>query len=116
MSIVYVVVTILTVAAIAGVAVADLAHAGFVLDNSAEVGLSSAWLPLLAALKGAGAAGLLIGLLGVQLVGVLAASGLVVFFIGAVIVHIRAGVFYNIAFPGTYLVLSLTSLALAVAR
>ena len=39
---------------------ADLAKAEFVLANSAEVGVPRSLLPLLAALKGAGAAGLLV--------------------------------------------------------
>ena len=40
-----------------------------------------------------------------------AAAGLVVFFVGAVLTHLRAGVLYNIAFPGAYLCLSAASLA-----
>jgi hypothetical protein len=36
----------------------------------------------------------------------------VLFFIGAVITHLRAGVLYNIAFPGGYLVMSAASLVL----
>jgi hypothetical protein len=60
----YVVVTIIAIIANAAVAVADLSRAQFVLANSAEVGVPPSWLPLLGALKAAGAAGLLIGLLG----------------------------------------------------
>lgn len=73
----YVIITVLTIVANAGIAVADLARAEFVLANSAEVGLLQSWLPWLAALKAAGAAGLLLGLLGVEVVGVAAATGLV---------------------------------------
>jgi hypothetical protein len=67
-------------------------------------------------LKAAGAAGLLLGLMGVPFVGVAAASGLVLFFAGALAVHIRARVFYNIAVPGGYFALATASLVLAVAR
>jgi hypothetical protein len=42
--------------------------------------------------------------------------GLVVFFVGAVAVHLRARVLHNLAFPGAYLVAAATSLALAVLR
>lgn len=112
----YVVVTIITIIANTAVAVADLRRAQFVLANSVEVGVPSSWLPLLGALKAAGAAGLLIGLLGVQYVGIAAATGLVVFFSGAIAVHVRARVFYNLAFPGTFWLLATASLALAVAR
>ena len=66
--------------------------------------------------KAAGAAGLLIGLLGVQYVGIAAATGLVTFFTGALAVHVRARVFYNLAFPGTYWLLAAASLVLAIAR
>ena len=45
-----------------------------------------------------------------------AATGLVLFFLGAVAAHVRARVFHNIAFPAAYLVLALGSLALAVTR
>jgi hypothetical protein len=47
---------------------------------------------MLGAFKAAGAAGLLIGLLGVRPLGIAAAVGLVAFFVGAVITHIRARV------------------------
>jgi hypothetical protein len=112
----YVVVTVITIVANAAVAVADLRRAPFVLANSAEVGVPPSWLPLLATLKAAGAAGLFLGLLGVQYVGIAAAIGLVTFFTGALAVHVRARVFYNLAFPGTYWLLATASLVLAIAR
>jgi hypothetical protein len=52
---------------------------------------------MLGALKLAGAAGLLVGLAGLPAIGIAAATGLVLYFIGAVIAHLRAGVPYNIA-------------------
>lgn len=110
----YVLTTVLTILANAGIAVADLARARFVVANSAEVGVPPFWLPWLAALKAAGAAGLLGGLLGVPVVGVAAATGLVLFFVGAVAAHVRAGVWHNIAFPGGYLALATASLVLAL--
>ncbi|AIR96302.1 DoxX family protein [Streptomyces glaucescens] len=110
----YEVVTVIAVLANAAIAAADFSRAGFVLANSAEVRVPPAWLPRLAALKAAGAAGLLLGLLGVPAVGVAAATGLVLFYVGAVAAHVRARVFHNIAFPGAYLTLAAVSLALAV--
>jgi DoxX-like family len=89
---------------------ADFASAKFVLKNSAQVGVSTRWLPVLGALKVAGAVGLLLGLLGVRPIGIAAALGLVAFFIGAVATHVRARVFYNIAFPMAYLALAVVSL------
>jgi hypothetical protein len=112
----YVVVTVAAIAANAGIAIADFARAKFVLANSAEVGVPPSWLPLLGTLKAAGAAGLVLGLLGFRFVGIAAAAGLVLFFIGAIAAHARARVFHNIAFPGTYLALAIGSLVLAAGR
>jgi hypothetical protein len=43
--------------------------------------------------------------------GVVAAVGLVLFFVGAIITHIRAR-WWNIAFPGAFLLLAVASLVL----
>jgi hypothetical protein len=112
----YIVVTVTTAIVTAGIAVADLIPAEFVLANSAEVGVPRSRLPALGAVKLAGAVGLVVGLLCLPALGVAAAAGLVLFFVGAVVTHLRARVLYNIAFPGGYLLLSAASLALMVAR
>jgi Gpi18-like mannosyltransferase len=88
---------------------AKTARARFVLRNSAEVGLTPSWIPYLAVLEGAGAAGLVIGLLGLRPLGLAAAIGLVLFFIAAVGAHVRARVFHNIAFPLFFLCLAAAS-------
>lgn len=116
MFIAFAIVTVITIVLNAGMAIADFSRARFVLANSAEVGLSPSLLPLLATLKAAGAAGLLLGVLGAQFIGIAAAIGLVLFFTGALAVHFRARVFYNIAFPGTYFTAAVASLVLAVMR
>lgn len=97
----------------AAAAAADFAKAGFVLRTSAEVGVPKSWLPVLGALKMAGALGLLVGLLGIPIIGTAAAAGLVAFFVGAIAFHVRAHVFHNVAFPGFFLVLAATLLALS---
>jgi DoxX-like family len=96
----------------AAAAAADFLRARFVLANSEEVGVPEGWLPLLGALKAAGAAGLLIGLLWLRPIGIAAAAGLVLFFVGAMATHVRARVLYNLAFPGFYLALAVGSLIL----
>lgn len=111
----YVIITVLTIVANASVAVADLARAGFVRANMDEVGVPRSWLMPLGLLKGAGAAGLLLGLLGLRPLGIAAAVGLALFFAGAVASHIRARVFYNIAIPGAFLALAVASAVLAIA-
>lgn len=91
--------------------VAKAMRARFVLENITEVGLPPRWIPWLAAVEGAGVAGLVAGLLGLRPLGLAAAIGLVAFFAVAVVVHIRARVFHNIAFPAAFLALALASTA-----
>lgn len=112
MSIALVLVTVVTILANAGVAVADFARAPFVLANSAEVGVPGSWLPVLGALKAAGAIGLVVGLLGVPVLGLLAGIGLVLFFVGAVIAHLRARVLHNIAVAIAFLGLAAATVLL----
>ena len=116
MSTAHVVVTALTAPLDAGIAVADLVRADFVRANSAAVGVPPSWLPVLGALKGAGAVGLLLGLLGAHATGIAAAIGLVAFSVGAVVAHVRARAWRTIGAPGAFLALAVASLVLAAAR
>ncbi|ANP52603.1 hypothetical protein J2Z21_000104 [Streptomyces griseochromogenes] len=111
-----VVVTCAAVLANAGIAAADLKKAPFVLANSGAVGVPPAWLTPLALLKAAGAAGLLLGLLGLRPLGIAAGIGLVLFYLGAVAFHVRARVLHTIAAPGLFLALAAGALALAATR
>ncbi|MBK6018936.1 DoxX family protein [Streptomyces sp. MBT53] len=66
-------------------------------------GLPRKWVPVLGMLLAAGTAGLLAGL-AVPLLGTLAASGLVLYFIGAIVAHLRVGsrnIVGGIVFLGT---------------
>lgn len=108
----YVIVTVLTIVANAAVALADLVQVPQVLANMDEVGVPRSWLLPLALLKAAGALGLLLGLLGVRPIGLAAAIGLILFFIGALVAHVRARVFGTIGFPGAFLVLAVASAVL----
>jgi hypothetical protein len=110
------VVTVLTAIVTAAIAIPDFIPAGFVLANSAKVHVPRSWLPMLGTLKLAGAAGLLVGLVGPPAIGIAAAIGLVLYFVGAVIAHLRARVLYIIAFPGAYLGLSAASLVLLAGK
>jgi membrane-bound ClpP family serine protease len=110
----YVVVTVLAVLANAGAALADFVRAKFVLANSASLGLPESWLVPLGLAKAAGAAGLVLGLVGVPLIGTAAAAGLVLFFAGAVLVHLRAR-YYALGPPVTFLALAAAALGLSLA-
>ncbi len=111
----YSIITVVTIVANVWAAAADLAQPKWLLANMDEVGVPRSWLLPLAILKGAGAAGLLLGLLAAWPLGIAAAVGLALFFTGALVTHVRARVFHNIAFPGTYFALAIASAALEVA-
>jgi hypothetical protein len=112
----YLIVTAVTIAANAWATAVDIAQPRWLLATMAEVGVPRSGLPPLGALKGAGAAGLLLGLLGVRPLGIAAAIGLVLFFAGALTTHVRARVFHNIAVPGAYFALAAASRALVIAH
>ena len=78
------------------------------------VGVPSKYLPVLAALEIAGAAGIVLGLW-VEPLGVLAAAGLVGYFVGAVIGHLRVRDMKNLAMPLPPLVLAIAVLVLRLA-
>jgi hypothetical protein len=115
MSTAYIAVTVATAAATGAIGAAAAARAQFVLKFMGEVGVPESWASKLGILKLAGALGLLTGL-AVRPIGISAGVGLVLYFVGAVIAHIRAGVLHSIGFPAAYLALSIASLALAVSR
>ncbi|WP_026929659.1 DoxX family protein [Glycomyces tenuis] len=112
----YAIVTVLTIAANVWAAVIDFMKADPVVANSDALGLPRSWLFWLGVLKLAGAAGLTLGLLGLRPLGVAAALGLVLFFVGAIIAHLRARVLGNIPFPGVFLALAVATLALTAAQ
>jgi hypothetical protein len=109
----YLIVTIATAAANAYAASADFTRPAWLLDNMTRARVTEPWLPSLGALKAAGAVGLLVGI-AVPALGVAAAIGLVLFFIGALITHVRAR-FWNIAAPSVFLLLAVGSLVLRLA-
>ncbi|MEO3887889.1 DoxX family protein [Nonomuraea sp. B5E05] len=89
--------------------IAKAVSAQFVVRNCAEVGLDPRWIPYLAVVEGSGVVGLVLGLLGWPLLGLAAALGLVLFFVGAVLAHVRARVFHNLGFPMVFLLLAVAA-------
>ncbi|MFJ6850417.1 DoxX family protein [Streptomyces sp. NBC_01166] len=109
-----VVVTVLTAVWVAFSGVSLLRRAPFVVDPLVSYGVPRAWWRPLAVAKLLGAVGLLAGLV-VPVVGVTAAVGLVVYFVGAVITVLRARSFKTVAFPVLYLAPVVATLAVGFA-
>lgn len=74
----------------------------WVVDNLADYGVPRSWWLWLATAKALGATGLLVGIW-VPAIGIAAAAGLVLYFIGAVITVLRAKSYSHIPFPLLYL-------------
>ena len=53
--------------------------------------------------------------MGVRVLGIAAAVGLALFFLGALVAHVRSRVFFNIAFPAAFEVFAIASLVLVIA-
>ncbi|GIL30067.1 DoxX family protein [Actinocatenispora comari] len=110
----YLVVVLVTAVATAAIGAAAAARASFVRGFMTVVGVPDSWLPWLATAKLAGAAGLLAGL-AYRPLGVVAATGLVLYFAGAVAAHLRAHGYATLGFPAGYLALAVASLVLTLA-
>ena len=113
MFITYIVVTILAAAANIFSATLDFIRYEPILINMAKVGVSESWITTLGILKAAGALGLLIGV-GMPAVGIAAAASLVLFFIGAIITHLR-GHDYSFGLAIVFLFLAIAALGVRVA-
>jgi hypothetical protein len=109
----YVAVTVLVAAANLYAAGMDLVRHPKVAINMDRAGVPRAWMTPLGILKAVGGLGLLVGIWAPP-IGVAAAVGLVLFFIGAIITHVR-GRFYSFAYPVSFLSLAVAALALRLA-
>ena len=109
----YVVVTLMAIAASSFVAVANFMRLKFVLVTAAKVGVPQSWMTMLGALNAAAALGLLLGLIGVPPIGTAAAIGLVLYFVGAIITHLRARD-YSIGPTSAFLLLAVAALLLGL--
>ena len=109
----YVVVTVLAAAANLFSAAADFVRYEQVAINMAKAGVPESWMTTLGILKAAGALGLLVGFV-VPPIGVAAAVGLTLFFVGAIVTHLH-GHFYAFSLPVTFLTLAVATLVLRLA-
>src|SRR5215207_9099440 len=97
----YVVVALMAIAANTFAATADFMRYKFVLITAAKAGVPESWLPLL------------VGLIGVPLIGTAAAVGLILFFVGAIITHLRVRD-YSIGPAAAFLLLAVAALVLGL--
>ena len=111
---VYITVTLLAAAANIYAAASDFTRPAWLLHNMKKLGVPTSWLPILGVLKAAGAVGLLFGI-AVPMIGVAAGIGLTLFFIGAIITHLRAGDrSLGSGVPVLFLLVAVAALALRV--
>jgi hypothetical protein len=109
----YLTVTALAAAANIFSALCDFVRYKQVSIAMAKAGVPETWMTSLGILKAAGALGLLAGI-AVQPVGVAAAIGLTLFFITAIVIHIRAHD-YSLGPAILFLSLAISALALRLA-
>jgi hypothetical protein len=109
----YVVVTLMAVSASTFVAIANFMRLKFVLTTADKVGVPRSWMTVLGSLNAAAALGLLVGLIGAPLIGTAAAVGLVLYFVGAIVTHLRARD-YSIGPAAAFLVLAVAALVLGL--
>jgi hypothetical protein len=109
---VYVVVTVLAAAANVFSAVCDFVRYKQVSIAMAKAGVPESWMTMLGILKAVGALGLLVGI-GVPLIGTAAAVGLIVFFVAAIITHLRARD-YSFGLAVVFLLLAVAALVLGL--
>ncbi|MGH9207274.1 MAG: DoxX family protein, partial [Acidimicrobiales bacterium] len=86
---VYVVMSVLFSLMLAYAVTLEFRRGEKLLEIMAKVHVPPSWLPSLAILKAAGAIGLLVGI-AVPFIGVAGAIGLVFYFVGAIVAHLRA--------------------------
>ncbi len=113
MYIAYIIIAIIMSLLLIGSGTAKLRHVPTVVHGVHEVvGVPMRWFPWLAACEFAGAAGLLIGIVWWPL-GVAAAIGVVIYFIGASVGHVRVKDFKGLSAP---VVILLFAIAVLVVR
>jgi hypothetical protein len=113
MSTAYLVVTIVAATMAAFSAGCVFFRAPWVVGPLAEYGVPRSWWPWLGTAKAAGAAGLLVGL-AVPVIGILAAIGLVLYFVGAVFTVLRARSYPHVPIPLVFMSPAAGSLALGL--
>ena len=110
---VYLIVTILAAAANIFSATCDFVRYEKVSIAMAKAGVLESWMTTLGILKAVGALGLLVGIR-VPVIGIAAALGLILFFVGAIITHLP-GRDYSLGLAIVFLLLAMAALAVRLA-
>lgn len=84
------IITLLLALAVTLSGIGKLAKHPQIIENLSHVNVPMEWLPRLAAAEFAGAIGMVIGLTVAPWLGVAAATGIALYFIGALVFHVRA--------------------------
>lgn len=107
----YLIVILLASAANIYAGTVDFTRPKWLLSNTERLKVNEGWLPALGILKLLGAFGLLVGI-AVPQIGVAAAAGLVLYFVGAMVTVLRVRWYANLPFPLTWFALAIGSLVL----
>ena len=106
----YAIVSLVLAVMLAGPATADFVRYEKVGSLMAQMQVPESWMTNLGLIKAAGAVGLLVGI-GMPLVAMAAAIGIIAFFVGAVTIHLRAGD-YSFALAVVFGLLAVAALVL----
>ena len=111
MTIAHIIVTIVAALWVGFSAYSILTKAAFVVEPLQSYGVPQSWWFWLGLAKAAGALGLLVGLF-LPFIGVAAAIGIILYFLGAVVTVLRARSYKTVAYPVMYLVPAAAALIL----
>lgn len=111
MSTAYVIVTLVGAVLAGFSAVSVFTKAQWVVEPITSYGVPQSWWTWLGIAKAAGAVGLVVGLF-LRPIGIAAAIGLVLYFLGAVVTVARARAYSHLVFPLIYMAPAVASLAL----
>ncbi|RMI29689.1 DoxX family protein [Nocardia stercoris] len=111
MHIAYIVLAVVTALWVGFSAFSLLTQKPFVVEPLVQYGVPRSWWAKLGFLKAAGALGMVVGI-ALPPIGIAAAIGIILYFLGAVVTIVRAGAWGHVAFPVLYLAPAAVALVL----
>ncbi|UWZ85753.1 DoxX family protein [Occallatibacter riparius] len=113
MHLAYLIVIVLTASANIYAGICDFTLPKWIVTNIKRLELPLRWLPTLGVLKILGGLGLLAGIV-VPPIGIAAAAGLVIYFVGAIVTVLRVRWYANLPFPIAWFTLALCAFVLCM--